>query len=279
MKFLMIILLSISTNIDTWDNNMLNGWYSDMINSLNCSNMCLDVKFNYQPIAAFESLTVYKNVTNMYPTSIGFEFKYNNDIPPSAMWLRLRCDTNWWHINLPFNLTSNYTSYSVNSLYGNWQGPYVTNTKEQFMLELRHLNSVGVYLRRHGSTEEQHYNIDNFYIKYIEVTNIIDDIHEPIYDSDFDGQNDYYEYISSTDPYNPNSFFGITSIREWAGLPEICWSSKWDRSYSIYKSTNLLNGFICILSNHPGSGAVYDYFADRTATNGNVFFYKIDLIY
>ena len=66
-------------------------------------------------------------------------------------------------------------------------------------------------------------------------------------DTDTDGLSAWQEYIAGTDPTSPASVFRA------AGTPPsvLSWSSASGRVYSVYWTTNLMNGFQCIASNIP----------------------------
>lgn len=58
-------------------------------------------------------------------------------------------------------------------------------------------------------------------------------------DSDGDGQLNYLEYISGTNPNDASSRFIVTAIHQSNGSFQIEWSSQSDHIYTILKSTNL----------------------------------------
>jgi endoglucanase len=68
-------------------------------------------------------------------------------------------------------------------------------------------------------------------------------------DADRDGQTDLDEYIAGTLPDDGASLFKISSSRWSAGYSEIRWSAASGRVYSVYWSSNLLNGFVPLFSN------------------------------
>ena len=61
-------------------------------------------------------------------------------------------------------------------------------------------------------------------------------------DFDGDGSSDFAEYIAGTHPTNPASVFAV-SPSAWAPNPQLEWSTVSGRVYSVYWSSNLVDGF------------------------------------
>jgi hypothetical protein len=99
--------------------------------------------------------------------------------------------------------------------------------------------------------------------------------------SDFDGDHltDYYEYLSGTDPRDPNSCVafdrsGIT--RAPAGGVLLRWYSGNGMSYRLLRSTNLAVGFEPLDTNVVATPPM-NFYTDPSATASGPYFYRIQL--
>jgi len=101
---------------------------------------------------------------------------------------------------------------------------------------------------------------------------------DPELDSDGDGMSDQAEAIAGTDPKDANSVFKASTDLQPApgGGFVIQWSSVAGRTYSIHRTTDLVQGFTPLsgsLAATPPSNA----FTDTTATTFGPFFYRIQV--
>lgn len=94
-------------------------------------------------------------------------------------------------------------------------------------------------------------------------------------DYDHDGQSDYAEYISGTDPKNAASYLLVQSQPNATGF-RLSWPSQTNRTYTLERSTNLLSGFTVfqtgIAATPPMNTAL-----DASATNAQLCYYRIKL--
>ena len=94
-------------------------------------------------------------------------------------------------------------------------------------------------------------------------------------DYDHDGQSDFAEYISGTDPKNASSYLLVQTQPGTTGFL-ISWPSKTNRTYTLERSTNLLAGFTvfqtAIAATPPMNTAL-----DTSATTAQVCYYRIKL--
>lgn len=92
-------------------------------------------------------------------------------------------------------------------------------------------------------------------------------------DDDNDGSPDWDELIAGTDVQNPTSVFKIISFTCTNGV-EIGWNGVAERLYSVYRTTNLLDGFNEHLTNQWGIPG-FNMFIDSSATSNVPFYYKL----
>jgi hypothetical protein len=92
-------------------------------------------------------------------------------------------------------------------------------------------------------------------------------------DDDNDGSSDWDELIAGTDIQNPESVFKIISFTCTNNV-EIGWKGVTERVYSVYRTTNLLNGFNELLTNQRGLSGT-NKFTDFSATNTVPYYYRL----
>jgi hypothetical protein len=92
-------------------------------------------------------------------------------------------------------------------------------------------------------------------------------------DDDNDGSSDWDELIAGTDIQNPESVFKIISFTCTNNV-EIGWNGVTERVYSVYRTTNLLNGFNELLTNQWGLSGT-NKFTDFSATNTVPYYYRL----
>jgi autotransporter-associated beta strand protein len=91
---------------------------------------------------------------------------------------------------------------------------------------------------------------------------------DAVADQDADGLLAWQEYITGTNPTNPASGFRVTENPRNV----LSWSPVSGRLYAVYWSTNLLNGFTCLVSNIPSTQTSY---TNTTTVQGS--YYKLDV--
>ncbi|MCU0858111.1 MAG: MSCRAMM family adhesin SdrC, partial [Pontiellaceae bacterium] len=94
-------------------------------------------------------------------------------------------------------------------------------------------------------------------------------------DTDGDGMDDWAEWLTGTDPNNPQALFKAEMIFSH-GEKLLCWPSAKERFYNIYRSTNLLSGFKCIAEGVPGKPPTNNW-TDPKPPAGGACFYQIDV--
>lgn len=94
-------------------------------------------------------------------------------------------------------------------------------------------------------------------------------------DSDGDGFSDYSEFVAGTDPTNDASYLQMLRLDPQVtnGIV-IKWTSVTNKTYALYRATNLLAGFSPIDTNIPGRPPENAY-VDTSASGSPVFFYRI----
>ena len=94
-------------------------------------------------------------------------------------------------------------------------------------------------------------------------------------DYDHDGQSDFAEYISGTDPKNASSYLLVQTQPGATGFL-ISWPSKTNRTYTLERSTNLLSGFT-VLQSAIAATPPMNITRDLSSTNAQTCYYRIKL--
>ncbi len=91
-------------------------------------------------------------------------------------------------------------------------------------------------------------------------------------DTDSDGADDYEEWVAGTYPTNSDSVFEVNNIEQIeTNAFVINWNPVSNRTYMIYRNTNIVHGSWNLLTNDVISGV----FTDRTATGSGPYYYYI----
>ncbi len=93
-------------------------------------------------------------------------------------------------------------------------------------------------------------------------------------DSDGDGADSLGEFVAGTDPFDSLSVFEVMDSVVSAGDPEVSWSSVSGKSYTIWRSTNLVEGFTAIATDVAATPPVNTY-TDAGASSLGAVFYSI----
>lgn len=100
---------------------------------------------------------------------------------------------------------------------------------------------------------------------------------DPNVDPDGDGMNNLGEYKAGTDPLDDQSLFAFISIDpQAAGGVRIEWASTADRSYTVERSSRLMEGFSPIQTGLASTPPINTYL-DTTANGTGPSFYRIQL--
>ena len=94
-------------------------------------------------------------------------------------------------------------------------------------------------------------------------------------DNDRDGTSNLNEYFAGTDPTDAKSVFKIVSARQVSTTSlEVNWLSVTGRTYSVWRSTNLVSGYTAIQTGLAGNGTT-NTFTDPTANGLHSYFYRV----
>ena len=92
-------------------------------------------------------------------------------------------------------------------------------------------------------------------------------------DEDGDGHSNLQEYYAGTDPTNRASCFAISTLTATSGpMTVLEWSSESNKEYSVFRSTNLADGFLVLTSGLPAEPPQNTY---TDNVSGAVLFYRI----
>lgn len=95
-------------------------------------------------------------------------------------------------------------------------------------------------------------------------------------DDDNDGTTDWKEVMAGTDPLNSASVFEIAAFSNAVGGGfAVRWSSVAGRKYSVWRSTNLVNGFDTLLSNNIPGTPLFNTYTDQSATVHAYYIYRV----
>jgi hypothetical protein len=124
----------------------------------------LNVQFVQQPRPDFRADLARRTLDGrVLPTNICFRFAAP-DVKPSALRVYLHSAErgNTWYVNVPVPSDPSWVRIGVPVSHdAGWiMGP--CSAREQFESDMKSVDWVGVYVRRHGSVNEQNYGIDDF---------------------------------------------------------------------------------------------------------------------
>ncbi|MDD5520359.1 MAG: hypothetical protein PHI84_06010 [Kiritimatiellae bacterium] len=286
--------------LDTWNDGLTGAWATVQSEAIlsNPGNY-LNIQFASQLVPMSASEIVRRQIRqaglDIVITNISFRFKAV-DVPASEVRVYF-CSYHskyTWFANITPTNTGEWVSFNmpVNRDIAWVIGP--DGCVQQFEVDVGFVDWVGIYVRRHGCNISQNYCIDNFHISGYIMNDSdgdgIPDFWEMAYnvdtndpdhatcDIDIDGLNLYGEYRAGTDPTNPDSTLALSigstnDVAAASGLV-VKWSSVGGYSYTMQRSTNLIQGFSVIDSNIPAVPPVNSY-DDVSATNSGPYFYKI----
>lgn len=97
-------------------------------------------------------------------------------------------------------------------------------------------------------------------------------------DSDGDGQSDFQEFYTGTNPTSSASFFGITSIALEGGDLRISWMTAAGKTNALQRSGDLTNNFSIIFTVTNAVGTATNYLDLGAITNLPAQFYRVRLV-
>lgn len=287
----------------TW-NSGLEGW-SEGSSGVALSNPggYMQVGFDEQPYPIMVATVAKVDVTNsMMVTNISFRFRAN-DVPPSAARLYIYAGGNAWRLNLEGIVAGEWLIFDAPVEYAAGWTLGEQSSEIRFLADIRKIDSVGLYIRRHASCSIQTYLVDDFSVQgelmpqppapmpdcdgdglpdYWELLSGLstNDATDAALDSDGDGMSNFAEYRAGTDPRSAGSYLSlnmaISNVPDATVGIVLSWYSVTNRSYTLWRSTNLVDGLRGLDWNIPATPPVNRYL-DGTATGIGPYFYKIQV--
>jgi hypothetical protein len=256
----------------TWDDGTLEGWTNSGPASVRNEASQLLVEFAEQGAPSSERCLVWRGYDScFFTTNITFSILADDRTPSDlVVVLRSRYSGLEWRRYLPEPPAGQLTVYTVPvDFSAGWTlGPGTTEMK--FHNDKQNVEWIGIEVERGGATEEQDVFVDNFTVEGHVLTDVIDppddadedgipdawedryslasdDPDDALLDSDGDGMNNYAEYRAGTNPTNDMSVFQVNAVPQRTGETLSGVTVEWDsiryRSYALWKSTNLVEGF------------------------------------
>ncbi|MGQ9662686.1 MAG: thrombospondin type 3 repeat-containing protein [Kiritimatiellia bacterium] len=245
-----------------WDEPGLMGWTntSGTVLLFNSGGQ-LTAQFRQQKQPVFAADTVRTVLpAGVLLTNISFRLTAR-DCSPSAVRLcfRTAAGGDTWQVSLPPPTSRATVLYSVplKENAGWRKGPY--GTVQEFAAAMQSVAWVGIYIRRHGTTREQSYEIDSFEITGLQCpedsdTDGMPDTWEVVHgldpnnfadafsDLDGDGMNNLAECRAGTDPTNANSLLmlsiALTNIGGKGEAIVLGWPSAPGRVYALWRAAD-----------------------------------------
>jgi hypothetical protein len=288
-------------NTETWSGGDTAGWTNTVAPSLAALNNpggYLNLGFGSTLAPSSVEDTMYRAIgTGMLLTNLAFTFQAVDMVPSSAL-IKLHSAAmgHLWTLGVPVAPTGEIAvvQVPVDFAAGWFRG--IDDTEAQFLTDLRSVDWVGITLLRHASTIAQNYALDDFRIRGVQFTGDADmdymadawealnglssnDYADATLDADSDGMSNYAEFRAGSNPQLSSSRFEarVATIRAGTGVPvELRWDSVSNRWYTIWRSTNLVDGFSVLTTGEEASPPTNRY-QDVTATNAPAHFYRIEV--
>ena len=93
-------------------------------------------------------------------------------------------------------------------------------------------------------------------------------------DTDGDGTDSLAEFVAGTDPIDAESLFEVTESLVSSGTPQLSWASVSGKLYTVWRATNLVDGFTTIATNIAATAPVNTH-VDAAASGLTTVFYSI----
>ena len=289
--------------VETWEGGTTAGWTLESGQAtLTNPGGYLDFAYDKQS-APFSSSDVAKiSVAPGYLlTHLALRFNAFDIAPSSArVCMHSSVSGNMWYVPLYDIVAGNWLQYDVpvDFAAAKWtMGP--ASSEAQFNEDIKSIDWVGLYVRRHSSPYAQDYGVDDFAIQgddlpaesdadidgmpdAWEIANGLDEL-DPV-DADFDADSDLMtnleEYLAGTDPNDPESYLGmrVTQVDRGDGTEAIMiiWDSVADKVYSLFRANSLVGAFVEVQAGIPAT-APENQVEDVTATDRGPYFYRVKL--
>ncbi|MCX7590857.1 MAG: hypothetical protein N2255_04430 [Kiritimatiellae bacterium] len=235
---------------------------------------------------------------DLLPTNITLRFAALT-VQPSVLQLRLRSrySGETWRVNLNPPEAGREACYSVPLRHDvGWMGSSRREGK-RFRDDVRSIDWLGLYIRRHGSVCEQLYAIE-----HLEVSGLVatadrdgdgmpdeweikhglnpDDPADESIDEDGDRMSNFAEYRAGTDPCDPFSNFRVQiALTNLAGCGKtivLRWPSVAGRQYAVWRADAMTGVFERAAGGLQATGWT-NAFCDETAGNRERWFYRVGI--
>lgn len=253
--------------VETWSGADTAGW-SNETTGASLSNPGGYLAFHYQAQTApvlVEDRAWVELPGGVTLTNLAFRF-WAGSTNPSALRVVLQASTTGqtWQRSLVRPVIGPWNAYSVPLVYSTgWFRADGGESAEAFAADMRLVDRVAVYVRRHGSPVEQAYGIDDFTLQGLAIDPLDrdgdgipdewetlnefdpDDPTDGAEDADDDAMSNYAEYRAGTDPNDPDSRLVLSIASEWEepGVPVegvvLSWHSISNRTYAVWRTLDL----------------------------------------
>jgi hypothetical protein len=284
----------------TWaDASNLEGWSHTAPSSadLRVEDGQLELVYHAQSMPRFVTDSVTRPIAeNILLSSMAFTFEVGA-VSPSRIRVLLHVkDGGVWTCLLGVPQAGETKQYTIPITFEAGWRKTPTSTADDFARDLRSIDWLGVETVRHASTGVQLYAMDTFHIEGVQYTGDADmdgiadtwetanglnfaNHTDAALDSDGDGMSNYAEFRAGTNPHLSSSRFEarVARIAGETGAPfQLRWSSVSNRWYTIWRSTDLAEGFEALVTGVPAAPPVNVY-QDATATNSPGYFYRVEV--
>jgi len=283
---------------DTWTDPGTGGWTS-RYSAVELTNpgAVLNVRHGSQESPSFSADIAAGGLPGgILPTNVSYRFT-SGHVPPSAVRTIFHSTLSgrtWHHSHTPpaagqqglVNLPVDYGTGWI-------KGP--AQTEDEFLDDLRHVDWIGVYIRRHGDIALQDSEIDDFTVRGMFYLNDDDmdgmendwedgfsfdrgNWRDAAIDTDEDTMSNFAESRAGTHPRDSLSFFRLhVQHKEGGPVPvELKWDSISNRTYRIWRGTNVMVA-LDILEEGVATTPFANTYEDLTATNSTLYLYRVEV--
>lgn len=174
--------------------------------------------------------------------------------------------SNTWHLSHAPPAPGQQEDFTlpVSCATGWIKGP--VQSEDELLDDLRSVDWVGVYIRRHGDIALQDFQIDDLTVRGM------------FYLNDDDTMSNFAESRAGTHPRESLSFFRLYGEHKTGGpVPvELKWDSISDRTYRIWRGTNAMET-LEVLEEGVDSTPFVNLYEDLTATNSTIYLYRVEV--